>query len=261
MHATRLSAAACAALLGSSLVISCGDDEIIVQRGGNAGEGGDRGVVIPRGGEASGGGTTAGAAGAPPSEGGTRNLTGGSAGQPSAGQGGEAGAAPVPSLGEELSFCPRLTGLSKLSLAVEEAYIGVAIVDCRIAWVVPRRQDLIDMRNELITWNRRFWGCEGLPVTTFPLVWGTPALSQGDATIAMELYLAASKKELALSRVEYEEMEAALARLAKPLVQDPSTDPSKPSCNPSGGGGEGGVGGGGTGGGAGEATGGVGGSP
>lgn len=230
------------------MVISCGDDEGLLQSGENGGEGGDRGAFTPRGGETSGGSAAlggapalaAGGAGAPGVE---------AAGTPGNGEGGAGGEPPVTPPGEELSFCPRLTALSKLSLAVEEAYVSVAIVDCRIAWLIPRRQDLIDMRNELISWSRRFWGCEGLPVETFPLVWGTPALSRGDAAIAMDHYLAASKKELALSPLEYDEMEAALARLAKPLIQDQSTEPSRPSCS----GGEGGSGG--------EATGGVGGAP
>lgn len=159
-------------------------------------------------------------------------------------QGGQGGEAAAPSRGEELSFCPRLTGLSKLSLAVEEAYIEVSIVDCRIAWLIPRKQDLIDMRNELISWNRRFWGCEGIPVQSFPLVWGTPALSQGDAAVAIDIYLTASKTELELSPLEYDEMKAALQRLAGPLVVDPSNEPSQPSCAPDGAAGMGGYAGG-----------------
>lgn len=244
MHATRLSALACAALLGSSLLISCGDEEGFLPAGGNGGEGGDGGAFTPRGGETSGGSASEGGR-AEPSAGRAGMPNVGPGGSSSGGDGGSGGEPVAPSLGEELSFCPRLTGLSKLSLAVEEAYIDVAIRDCRIAWLIPRKQDLIDMRNELISWNRRFWGCEGLPVETFPLVWGTPALSQGDADIAMNLYLTASKQELALSPREYDEMKAALDRLATPLVQDASLEPSQASCEPSGGGGggEGGEGG------------------
>lgn len=243
MHATRLSVLACAALLGSSLLVCCGDDE------GTSGlrqlpAGGEAGATTPQGGEAAGGtlshgGSTSSAGERPAGDGGV-TTQGGAPSLGGAPIGNEGGQPIVGPGGEELDFCPRLTSYSQHALNVEEAFVLAAYQDCRVTQLVPRNPELIELRNDLIIWNRHFWGCDGLPVDNFGLVWGTPALSQGDAGILIELYLAKAKADLALSPLEHSQMQAALERLAKPLIVDASTEPSHSACAMGGAGGEGG---------------------
>lgn len=239
MHATRLSVLACAALVGSSMLVCCGEDEGTSKPEPPAG--GEAGAITPGGGETSGGasshgGTTSGRAGEPPSSDGgvsTQGLAG-------AGTGNEGGQFVVAPGGEELDFCPRLTSPGQLARVVEDVFLGAVLVDCRVKWLVPRPPEQIELRNDLVIWNGHFWGCDERPVDNFGLVWGAPPLSRGDATILIGLYLEKAQTELALSPLEHSQMEAALERLAKPLIVDASTEPSNSACAMGGAGGEGG---------------------
>ncbi|RYZ09137.1 MAG: hypothetical protein EOO73_05065 [Myxococcales bacterium] len=107
---------------------------------------------------------------------------------------------------------------------------------------MPLDPNLDEYRQQLAIWNLEFWGCQGEPVTTLGLVWGTPRLSAGDVSRLIDAYLLATDAptaELGLSPVEYEEMKSALERLAAPYIADGSAEPSKPRCS-SGNGGAGG---------------------
>ena len=249
MQATRLWRLACLLVLGSAATASCGKDEAaspsITPGGGEAG-GGERssagatstagedsgplggnasstagststmGGALPAGGTATGsaGATTAGAAG-----------VGGELS--SAGNGGSGSSTPP---GEQLVLCTRLTNRVNHAVAQGKAFATAAYADCRVRWIVPLKPDLDEYRQQLVIWDLEFWGCQGNPVTNFGLVWGTPALSAGDASILIELYLTAANAELELSTDERTEMKAALDRLAEPLISSPSEDPSQSSC-------------------------------
>jgi hypothetical protein len=155
---------------------------------------------------------------------------------------GFAGGAGVPTVdGEQLGVCARLSGLVQLADNVGRAYSVAAYADCRIQWVIPLGAPLYDFRNELVAWSLGLWGCPGRsPVDTFALVYETPALSPGDATLLTEHYMKAAQTELDLSSGEFDEMQAALGRLAAPLLSGTSTEPSNSQCVAAGAGGAGG---------------------
>lgn len=190
------------------------------------------------------GGALAGTSGAATSGAGT-GAHGGQGGAGNGGAaGGEAGATTVTS-GEQLDLCKRLVHGSQDADTVASAYVGAVYRDCRVSWVVPRGQALADLVNQLVSFSYNLWGCERtLPVDDFGLVLGTPALSQGDLDVLLDHYLTAAQETLDLSREERETLLAALLRLAKPLMMDPSLEPSKSVCSDNTGG-AGGVGSGG----------------
>jgi hypothetical protein len=250
MHAMRLWALASAALLGSSLVICCGDGED--SRRPSAQSGG-AGALTPRGGETSGGTGHAGSAESPLGGHAGSLAAGGTSSVPIAGAG-DGGDTQLDPEGEELGFCGRLSGISELARKVQASYLTTVYLDCRVTRLVPHVQaPLTELRNEINSWNRRFWGCEDEPVETFPLVTPGVALSQGDADVVITFYVEACQTELALSPLERSEMLAALRRLAKPAIVDPSSELSQSACDAGGAGGAGGA--------SGNATGGAGGAP
>lgn len=140
---------------------------------------------------------------------------------------------------EELSVCDRLLRVPEKNLAQSDMFEREVYLDCRVKWL-PRLY--LDARarkeylNALEDWNERFWGCLDLPVDDFLLVWGTPAISQGDADIIIEHYMAAAIEQLQLSQKEEDEMRSALQRLATVLITSSSLEPSQPACvDPNGG--------------------------
>jgi len=153
--------------------------------------------------------------------------------------GGDGGGPPDGPVLEELSVCDRLLRVPEKNLAQSDMFERESYLDCRVKWL-PRlyidaraRKDYL---NALEDWNDRFWGCQDLPVDDFLLVWGTPPLSQGDADIIIEHYMAAAIEQLQLTQKEEDEMRAALQRLATLVVTSSSLEPSQPDCvDPNGG--------------------------
>lgn len=143
---------------------------------------------------------------------------------------GNGGNGPVPA-GEQLVLCTRITGKIGHVSTQSKAFATALFADCRIKWVVPLKPDLDEYRQQLVDWSYDFWGCEpASPVADFGLVYGTPALSVGDANLLIEHYLTTVDTEVQLSTDERTEMKAALDRLAKPLISSPSEEPSQSSC-------------------------------
>lgn len=212
-----------------------------------------------------GGGAGASAGGAAPGSGGTSDLVGGEGGSTAGagavgGEGG--GGASSGDDGEQLQICARLANGADDAFTVQSEYTSAFYEDCRVRWLFPSGQAFLDLANQLRRFSFQFWGCPGTPrVYTFALVSGTPALSQGDANLLIDHYLVAAQAAVDLTSLERQDMQAALARLSKPLIVDPSLEPSKPACatGEAGSGGAGGVDAGGAGG-ATEAVAGVGGA-
>lgn len=260
MQATTLWRLACLLVLGSATLASCGQDEGTTPKSGGGGgasagtpatpTAGDDSVALGGNAGAS-GGSTAGS-----TLGGSNTNLGGAAGtgaQPPTGTGGDAGAlgnggngggATTPN-GEQLVLCTRLTGKVVHADAHTRAFATAVFADCRIKWIVPLKPDLDEYRQQLVVWDLEFWGCQGNPVKDFGLVWGTPALSAGDANLLIEHYLTTANTELTLSTDERVEMKAALDRLAEQLISSPSEEPSQSRCvtNTGGAGGAAGAGG------------------
>lgn len=244
MQATRLWVLACLSVLGSALLASCGEDE--GASGTAAGTGGAHAGAPTT----LGGGDSAGPAGGANSSGtlgggGMTETSGASAGT---GGGGEAGGGGVPGggghgpdrpTGEQLGLCARIAGKVPHADAQSRAFAKATFGDCRVRWLVPLGTQLDEYRQQLVVWSLEFWGCQGRPVETFGLVYGTPALSAGDARILNQHYLATAEAELDLSPGEYVQMQTALERLANPLITSASSEPSQSVCT----GGAGGAGG------------------
>lgn len=233
-------------LLLSSAFAACADGEELspgaltpVDGAGAGGESqsiGDGGVAASLGG----GGQSPGAGRPGAGVGGDSGAASGIGGE---GEGAAAGAGGVGSVGEQLPLCARLSLQTTRATEQSRAFATAAYFDCRVSWVVPVGPNLDEYRQQLTIWNLEFWGCQGLPVTTFGLVWGTPQLSAGDASALIDTYLTATdaaKAALELSPGEYKEMKSALERLAEPYITNDSTEPSKPACD-AGSGGAGGV--------------------
>jgi hypothetical protein len=263
MQTTRFWVLACLAVFVSALSFSCGSDEIARPTkpacpscGGDMSLGGESfagGPSVHAGGSGTSGsrampsggdeGVPLGGSGAVAGNAGT-----GATGASGAGEGGASGGtggAPTNPGGEQLEVCGRLTMTSVHAFAVAEAYEKAVFRDCQVKWVAALQgQDLVDYKNTLLLWNRSFWGCPDAPVfdNTFALVFKTPPLTQGDADVLIDHYLAAAQAELDLSPPEAADMRAALERLAAPLITDPSLEPSNSSCSTDGAGGAGSAG-------------------
>lgn len=144
--------------------------------------------------------------------------------------GGEAGAM-ADTRGEQLQLCVRLPQGANNADTVASKYVGAIYRDCRVDWLVPLGQDLARLLNQLVSFSYNLWGCEKTaPVTQFGLVLGTPALSQGDVNVLIDHYLEVAQGTLDLSPLERQTLQAALVRLSKPLIVDPSLEPSKSAC-------------------------------
>jgi hypothetical protein len=205
-----------------------------------------------------GGGSSAG--GQEPSGGkSTVQPTAGSAGSANAGEsadagvgntpGGEGGTGGMGPVSEQLALCARLIQVEAKEGDLSDQFERAAWLDCRVHWVPdlyvhpaqgPQVRD--DYVNALKRWNLRFWGCEGVPVQTFELVWGEPPLSRGDVDILIGYYMESAIEHLELSPKERDEMLAALERLSTLVVTNDSPEPSNPSCGDGGAGGAGGAG-------------------
>jgi hypothetical protein len=146
--------------------------------------------------------------------------------------GGEAGGgASSADDGEQLQICVRLANGADEALTVQRDYTSALYEDCRVRWLFPSGQAYIDLVNQVRRFNFQFWGCPATPrVYAFALVSGTPALSQGDANLLIDHYLVTAQAALDLTAGERKDMQAALARLSKPLIVDSSLAPSKPAC-------------------------------
>lgn len=172
---------------------------------------------------------------------GADNHSAGRGGASAGGEGGEGGN--VGNDGEQLELCVRLAQPGPNATAVDMAYTTAVTLDCRMKWIMPKGPDLPVFQNQVLRFNYAFWGCPQWPsVEAFGLVFGTPTLSQGDANLLIGHYLKAAQDTLNLSPLERETMQAALVRLAKPLILDASLEPSKSIC-PMSMGGAGGAGG------------------
>ena len=253
MQATPLRAAAFLSVVVAASFLGCDDDgdrPTHPSCGECAGEGGNPeglGGASPGDENSNASGSTTlpngGAAGA--------SLVGGAAGADAHGEvggaggasvGGEAGAGPS-NVGEQLDICVRLAQPGPNATAVDMAYTRAVTLDCRVKWIMPKGQDLPTFQNQVLHFNYAFWGCpQWSPVEAFGLVFGTPALSQGDADLLIGHYLKAAQDTLGLSPLERQTMQAALVRLSKPLIMDASLEPSKAIC-PVNMGGSGGAGG------------------
>lgn len=235
------------ALLTAGLAWCCGSDEGTGQRPPTpfeAGAAGDEG--------AAGDATAAGTAGAP--VGGNDQVAGGrngggapgasgsggseqQAGAPSGGAG-AAGEGPTNG-GENLAFCDRLTMRTINSSEVARRYNHAVYDDCRTRWVTDlylQQGEQDDFLNDLLTWNLQLWGCQPPAVENFALIYGEAPLSAGDAALLIEHYVTVASDQLAMSEPEISAMQAALQRLAQPLIQDPSPAPSQPLCDAGAGG-------------------------
>jgi len=247
MHRTRFWALVCLGALGSAASFSCGSDEATSHphsdSGGAAGEAGATASPLPSAGGGAGAESSASGRGGASEPGGNEAAGGGAGGSASnttpGGDGGGlglGGSSDLPGVeGEQLDLCARLSGLVVHADNVGRAYSNAAYDDCRIKWVIPVGSPLYDFRNKLVTWSLELWGCQGLPVDTFALVHETPALSSGDVGLLIGHYMAAAQNELDLSATEHEEMQAALERLAAPLIADNSSEPSRSQCASNGG--------------------------
>lgn len=234
---TRLGTLASLGVLGAALLLSCGTDEG-TSPDGHPGDGGND-DTSPAGmgnqstsGGTHGGGTSSGGTSAGKSMGGdgagNLNLAGMAGGVSDAGAG---GMPPMPSVGEQLDVCDRLTNLVAHADAVSRAYSKAAYADCRVKWVVPLvNSQLVEYKNRLVTWSLELWGCQGAPVTELALAYHQPELSKGDATIIIQHYLDVVDDELDLSPAEHATMKAALERLAAPLIVSASEEPSQAKC-------------------------------
>jgi hypothetical protein len=160
--------------------------------------------------------------------------------------GGEGGSAGNGAISEQLAVCDRLTQVQAKEEAVSDQFERAAWLDCRVHWLPdlyvhpaqgPQVRD--DYINALENWNFRFWGCEGVPVETFELVWGEPPLSRGDVDILIGYYMESAIEHLELSPKERDEMLTALKRLSTLVVTSDSLEPSNPSCGDGGAGGAG----------------------
>lgn len=211
------------------------------QSGGSAVNGGTQ-----TGGSAVNGGTQTGGG-----NGGTSSAAAGTSGAPDApGGAADAGAAPIggasgvdPLPGEQLTVCDRITQRSTHAFDIARGYDHAVYDDCRTRWVtnlylVDKARD--DFLNALQAWNLAFWGCGKDPVQDFALVYGTPALSAGDAAALIDKYMTIATTNLQLSPTENAEMQAALERLAQKDIADPSLELSGSLCPPAGGAGAGG---------------------
>ena len=236
---------ACIGLLGSASLAACGKDEGLghptTPGSGGASAGAE---AVPVGGESAGGSGFNGGVSGSVALGGNgmtagTSATAGAAAVSDAGSGGAAGAAgnaPDTPGGEQLVLCARLTGRVGHADAQARAFAKATFADCRINWVVPLGPNLDDYRQQLVIWNLQFWGCQGQPVGDFGLVYGTPPLSAGDASLLIELYLTAATAELDLSPSELDDMRGALERLAKPWIVSDSSEPSASVCSTDAGG-------------------------
>ena len=172
--------------------------------------------------------------------GGVSDTPGGVPGAGAAPNGGGGAAA-----GEQLTVCDRLTQHSTHAFNIARNYDHAVYDDCGTRWVTnlylvnKAREDFL---NALQAWNLAFWGCGEGSVQNFALVYGTPALSAGDAAALIDKYMTIASADLQLSPAEKVEMQAALERLAQQDIADPSLELSGSLCVPSGGGGAGGTG-------------------
>jgi hypothetical protein len=260
-------------VLGIAAIYACGEQDTPTRPtaliGGAGGEAG----------EPAGGASPEAAAGGPPSAqagdstaGGMSTLQGGAPSSAGAGQGptNDAGMPPVPGGGaggmpggdlgvEQLALCGRLNQRAVLSSRFVSNFDFVVYWDACIGWTTKLyevEQAQGDYLNQLSAWNQRFWGCTEMGAEGFALLWKQPdVLTAGDANRLIARYISVLNAELealgqsTLSPNEEMEMRAALERLSKSMVTDPTLDYSHPEClNPpvgeGGAGGEGGGGGG-----------------
>jgi hypothetical protein len=247
MRTTRTWAfATSSALLGSALLICCGTDEGLgpndTPRGDliggerNSNEAGLGSGAQTSGGEPAGsGGTLGGSGGATAGSGGTTTSVAGQTGDggatPSAGGAGGAGG-----VGEVLELCARISQKTIHAQDVSREYAKNAYAHCDSYWIIRLAVDdgegLAQYRNDLAAWSYSFWGCGAEPATTFGLVYGTPAISAGDAKLLIDTYIEAAKFDLDMSPGEVTEMRSALERLSRLVVVDDSTAPSRPNSHP-----------------------------
>ena len=230
-----------AVLSSSTLLICCGTDEAIGPNdtpkgdlvGGEpnfseAGQssGGAPGSVAGNGGNAGNSGTLN-----IPIGGDGQQLPGG--GADGLGGGGVGGATPVGG-DEMLELCARLNMKVERARAVAIAFNKAAYGDCDMYWTQRLAVDAgerDDFLNALATWSYNLWGCGVVPVSNFPLIYGEPPISAGDAQRLIEIYVRAVDDNVELSPGEDTELRAALGRLSLTLVDDPSLEPSKPGSN------------------------------
>jgi len=168
--------------------------------------------------------------------------------------GGEGGVPPGPGL----TVCAGESAPQAKAQVAQDYYTDslFAVSNCEVSGVVRSTgARLFEFYNQVAQFNFRFWGCNG-PVheTEFGLVFEVDVLTQPDVDLLIDLYVAATHRVIPLSLAEDAAMRAELARIAAPLVLDPSDDTYSMSTCEGGAGGAGG--GGGEGGGVGGTTGG-----
>ncbi|HKY36441.1 MAG TPA: hypothetical protein VJN18_10905 [Polyangiaceae bacterium] len=161
---------------------------------------------------------------------------------PGAGSGGDDDGPPQ----ERLSFGLRIPEPFEKSEDVTIGYTQAVFDDCRTKWVTKLFLDKDEQPlflNNLIDWNLDFWGCTlaAPPVSTFALIHEPAPLSAGDAALLIEHYITVATAELTLSPLEITEMRGALERLSRPLIVDPTAEPSQPDCGDPGSAGAGGA--------------------
>ncbi len=242
MQATRFWVTThCVLLLGSGALLCCGQDEGTAGPPASAGAAsggadepvGGRSTEPTIGGKGTGGSPSAqaGTSATQAGHGGVADVLGG-ASNAGAAASGDGGAGPL--IAEELTLCDRLTQRTTHAFNAARAYDHAVYDDCATRWVTnlylaDKARDAF--LNDLQSWNLAFWGCNDTPVQSFALIYGTAALSAGDANALIEKYMTVAKAELLLSPGEAEEMQAALERLSQQDIADPSLEPSGSLCD------------------------------
>jgi hypothetical protein len=131
------------------------------------------------------------------------------------------------------ALCIRLTSPSAFSFDVTRSYEQRVFSDCRINWLARLYLDLDERAqffNRLLAWNLNFWGCAPPNPTDFALIYRPVALTSADAQAIIEHYMVAANTALRMSASERDQMRAALALLAAPLVDATQEDFSQAAC-------------------------------
>lgn len=172
---------------------------------------------------------------------------------------GGAGGVPGGSGVERLAICGRFIQESILASRFALTFDKAVFRDPCLGWstaLYEVTQERDEYLAALSTWSHTFWGCKDAGVAGFALLWKQPdMLTAGDAERLIDYYILVLNYELnalnqaVLSSSEEMEMRAALERLSKTMVTNPTLELSHPEClpPPDGEGGAGGDGAGGAG--------------
>jgi hypothetical protein len=137
---------------------------------------------------------------------------------------------PDPTEPETIELCRRLDGPEALAHQVSLAYVPKLETDCRILDMVAGRRDGALYYNEVVHFSLDLWGCPERAAPAFALQVDSMALSKGDASVLIELYLEAAEERLALSSAEKLALQRELERLALAVVFSCTDELSYSTC-------------------------------